>query len=321
MKRIYLDALQREVSVLGFGCASLGSRIGIPQGRRAIDMAIERGVTWFDVAPPYGDGNAEGILGEALRGRRDQIVVCTKFGIGRPNVSLSKRLLRPIARKVVAAVPSIRTTVSRGRQLGQRSPIVAAQITPAVEDSLRRLQSDYIDVLAMHEPTPSEAADDEIHAVLCSLKNRGLVRAISIASTPPAVIAAIDARQKFDFAQFPDTPFDTAAVELRHYLGEHSGVGFVTHGVFGSGAAEKLHLLPEAIKTQIMELLNAYGHPSGQIENALLYFALANNPAGVTITSMFNPSHIERNCAVADANISPEFAIDLRRAIKEAMLS
>eukprot|EP01037_Dinobryon_pediforme_P038078 gene38078-45890_t len=132
MRRIYLAALNREVSVLGFGCASLGSRIAPAEGRRAIDMAIERGVSWFDVAPPYGDGAAEAILGAALAGRRDKVVICTKFGITAPQVSLSKRLLRPVARRIVAAFPGLRGAIRRGRPLGQRPPTDPAGIVASV---------------------------------------------------------------------------------------------------------------------------------------------------------------------------------------------
>ena len=69
---------------LGFGCASLGSHVSEGQGLRALHAAFERGVTWYDVAPPYGDGEAEEILGRFLTGRRDRVVICTKFGVPRP---------------------------------------------------------------------------------------------------------------------------------------------------------------------------------------------------------------------------------------------
>src|SRR5580692_6033576 len=71
-------------SRLGLGCASLGSRIGASAGARALSAAHEAGVTWFDVAPPYGLGDAELLLGEFLRGRRHGVSVTTKVGIAPP---------------------------------------------------------------------------------------------------------------------------------------------------------------------------------------------------------------------------------------------
>ena len=56
MRMVRVPRLDRDVSAIGFGCASLGSRISAADGRRAIARALDLGLTWFDVAPPYGDG-------------------------------------------------------------------------------------------------------------------------------------------------------------------------------------------------------------------------------------------------------------------------
>jgi aryl-alcohol dehydrogenase-like predicted oxidoreductase len=105
---VRVPQLDRDVSAIGFGCASLGSRISAADGQRAIAGVLDLGVSWFDVAPPYGDGNAEALLGQALRGRRQNVVICTKFGIAPPQVPLAARLIRPLARQIVATFPSLR---------------------------------------------------------------------------------------------------------------------------------------------------------------------------------------------------------------------
>ena len=66
------------VSRVGLGCNNFGRRIGLDQARAVVDAAIDEGVTLFDTADSYGD--SEEILGTALDGRRDQVVVATKFG-------------------------------------------------------------------------------------------------------------------------------------------------------------------------------------------------------------------------------------------------
>jgi aryl-alcohol dehydrogenase-like predicted oxidoreductase len=105
VRLVRIPKLDREVSAIGFGCASLGSRISAANGSRAIAHALDLGLTWFDVAPSYGDGQAESLLGSALRGRRDKVVICTKFGIAPAPVPLAARLIRPLARRAVAAFP------------------------------------------------------------------------------------------------------------------------------------------------------------------------------------------------------------------------
>ena len=74
-------------SAIGMGCASLGSRVGRREGLKALARAYDAGITWFDVAPSYGDAEAETILGEFVQGRRDKIRICTKVGIRPPRTT------------------------------------------------------------------------------------------------------------------------------------------------------------------------------------------------------------------------------------------
>ncbi|TCC08045.1 aldo/keto reductase [Kribbella soli] len=114
------------VSVVGLGCLNFGSRMDVDAGRSVVDAAIDLGVTLFDTADIYGpDGGSERVLGEVLKGRRDQVVLATKFG--HPGVDMG---FGPAA----------------GAKGGR------AYIRRAVEGSLRRLGTDYIDLYQIHMP-------------------------------------------------------------------------------------------------------------------------------------------------------------------------
>jgi aryl-alcohol dehydrogenase-like predicted oxidoreductase len=133
------------VSRVGLGCNNFGRRIGLDQARAVVDAAIDEGVTLFDTADSYGD--SEEILGTALDGRRDQVVVATKFGwdVGGAN----------------------------GPDWGARGS--RRYIRRAVERSLRRLRTDWIDLYQLHRPdgvTPME----ETLAALTELVREGKVR-------------------------------------------------------------------------------------------------------------------------------------------------
>ena len=258
MRMVRVPPLDRDVSAIGFGCASLGSRISASDGQRAIGRALDHGVSWFDVAPPYGDGNAEALLGQALRRRRQDVVICTKFGIAPPQVALAARLIRPLARKIVASFPSLRQAASRARPTGARAPIDPAAIEASVTRSLRLLGTDYIDVLAVHEPTVHDATNADIFEVLRRLVDKGLVRALSIAGQPDSIEAAARAGVPIAFAQFPDTPFTDAAARLRTSL-PAPAPPFITHGVFGSGITEAL----AGINTQRRASLTALAERHG----------------------------------------------------------
>nr|MDE0502266.1 aldo/keto reductase [bacterium] len=135
-----------RVSKVGLGCNNFGSRLDKKQTETVVLAALEHGITYFDTADIYGrKGLSEEYLGAALRGRRDQAVVGTKFGM---------EMLNDV-------------------QMGGSARWVAT----AVEDSLRRLGTDYIDLYQMHTPDPSVPIDETLEA-LHRLVEQGKVREI-----------------------------------------------------------------------------------------------------------------------------------------------
>src|ERR1700721_479026 len=113
------------VSVAGLGCNNFGSRLDVEQTRAVVDAAIDAGITLFDTADIYGGGGSEEMRGEVLGARRDQIVLATKFGNERVDMGYG-----PAA----------------GAKGGR------AYIRRAVEQSLRRLRTDYLDLYQLHPP-------------------------------------------------------------------------------------------------------------------------------------------------------------------------
>ena len=101
-------------SVLGFGCAPLMGRAGKRDSLRALATAYEYGITFYDTARSYGYGECEALLGEFLRGKRDRVLVSTKFGIVPAKQNLLKRIAKPVIRGALRAVPSARKLVQKG---------------------------------------------------------------------------------------------------------------------------------------------------------------------------------------------------------------
>ena len=139
-------------SRLGFGCGSVMGRVGREQSRRAIAAALDAGITHFDVARLYGYGEAEGLLGEALRGHRDRVVIASKFGLAPPRAGIALRGLKPLAQKMIAAVPGLRPLVraaigGAGRD-PQRFSVPGARAS--LEASLTALKTDYLDIFFLH---------------------------------------------------------------------------------------------------------------------------------------------------------------------------
>lgn len=299
MRQVFIPSLDRSSSAIGFGCASLGSRISPRSGARALANAFALGVTWYDVAPPYGDGHAEDLLGTFAKGRRDDIIICTKFGIARPRISQRQRLVRPLARVAVKLLPRLRSAIRRVRPAEPRVRIEPHMIQATVEESLRRLGVDHLDVLALHEPSLEEAVDAQIFDEMDRLRQRGLVRALSIAGCPGAIRAAFAAGRRVEFAQFPQADGAGRPADLRRALASDGAPQFITHGVFAPLALGQAPAA-EAASHQLDELARQLSLAPDEAQAArLLYRGLCANPDGVVIASMFQTRHIELNCAVA----------------------
>ncbi|WP_185755422.1 aldo/keto reductase [Micromonospora sp. A202] len=137
------------VSVVGIGCNNFGRKLDLDGTRAVVDAALDAGITLFDTADIYGEpqGGSEELLGQALKGRRDDVVVATKFGMDMNGLN--------------------------GPDFGARGS--RRYIARAVEASLRRLGTDHIDLYQMHEPDPGTPIDETL-AALDDLVRDGKVR-------------------------------------------------------------------------------------------------------------------------------------------------
>lgn len=133
-----------EVSVVGLGCNNFGGRLDAGGTASVLDAAIDAGIDFLDTADIYGGTRSEEFMGHALRGRRDRVVLATKFG-------------SPVDERRRGARPEY--------------------VRQALEDSLRRLQTDRIDLYQLHQPDPTVPIADTLGALDDAVK-AGKVREI-----------------------------------------------------------------------------------------------------------------------------------------------
>ena len=295
MRTVFVSCLDREVSALGFGCASLGSHFSEAQGLRALQAAYDRGVTWYDVAPPYGDGDAEEILGRFLAGRRHRVVICTKFGVPRPVISPMMRFVRPAVRAAARMLRPLRGGMDKAKRLAAKDRLRPEEIESSVTESLRRLKTDYVDVLALHEPSPWDCANEAIARELGRMVRKGYARAVAIAGPAEAVVAGARASDLYRVAQLPDSPFAPAIVRVKAVLGEDTSQFFVTHSVFSAHDLLSRLLIGDGGRLGALASQLAYSPPF-MVSELLLDHAFAANPQGVVLASMFSQAHINMNC-------------------------
>jgi aryl-alcohol dehydrogenase-like predicted oxidoreductase len=174
---VRLDRADVVISRVGFGCASIMRLPWARQRRDLIAAAIDAGLTHFDVARMYGLGAAEAELGRALRGRRNQVTIATKFGLNAGALRWLGRLQAP-ARALLARSTATRTAVRRQRDLFVTPRVYdVAQARRSLDLSLRRLATDHVDILFLHDPRPQDDIGDGMTAFLEEAKAAGKIRA------------------------------------------------------------------------------------------------------------------------------------------------
>ena len=169
-----------------------------------IHRALESGVTLIDTAPAYGQGHSEDVVGRALKGRRESVVIATKVGL------------------------------EWDEHKDVRRNASAARIQKEIEDSLRRLQTEYVDIYQVHWPDPAVPMDETAKAMQ-SLYDAGKIRAVGVSNFSPAQMDEFAKSAKLHTVQPPYNLFERAAEkDVLPYAASH-GLTSLTYGALCRG--------------------------------------------------------------------------------------
>ncbi|WP_136520252.1 MULTISPECIES: aldo/keto reductase [Cellulomonas] len=202
------------VSTAGLGCNTFGATLEPDGVASVVHAALDAGVTFFDTADVYGGtpGQSEELLGAALRGRRDDVVVATKFGMDVQGLN--------------------------GADWGSRAS--RRYVRRAIEGSLRRLGTDHVDLYQLHRPEP-ETPVEETLAALQELVDEGKVRYIGSSNFAPWQVVDADWAARtagttpFVSAQNRYNLLDRGAEAELVPAAEHVGVGILPYVPLASG--------------------------------------------------------------------------------------
>jgi aryl-alcohol dehydrogenase-like predicted oxidoreductase len=177
--------------------------------RRVLDTALDAGINFIDTADMYSDGESEEIVGELLQGRRDEVVLATKFhfqmGEGRNRSGNSRRW-----------------------------------VTRAIDDSLRRLRTDWIDLYQVHRPDPGTDIEETL-SVLSDLMSAGKIRAFGCSTFPPEHVIeahAAAARRRLPSFRTEQSPYSLLARGIETSVlpvCQRSGMGVLTWSPLAGG--------------------------------------------------------------------------------------
>jgi aryl-alcohol dehydrogenase-like predicted oxidoreductase len=210
-----------EVSAIGLGCMSLSGAYGESPddaGIALIHAALERGITLLDTSDMYGFGHNEELVGKAIKGRRDQIILATKFG----NLG------------------------GRGGKVADGRP---EYVLSACEASLKRLGVDVIDLYYQHRVDPTVPVEDTFGA-MAKLVEQGKVRALGISEARPATIRRAHATHPLAAVQNEFSLLYRTEAEETLQTTRELGISFVAYSPLGrglmTGAVENPESLPQS---------------------------------------------------------------------------
>jgi D-threo-aldose 1-dehydrogenase len=258
---------------LGFGTASLHHLPSSRKRQELLAKAHDLGIRHFDTAPAYGHGLAERELGLFLRGRRDECIVVTKYGL--PEAPWIEHA-GPIARELIA----LRAVGARfGAFRSARPPLTPDGLRKAIEASLRRLRIDFIDVHLLHDPELSRIPSlPDLLGAYQRIRDEGKIRAFGVAGSFAPCQAILD---------LTGTPMVLQAPEREWNAGR---IPSITFGAISSGAQR-------------------FGSPRLNSTDAVIALktALARRPRGVVLFATRRPENLAtlaRACSDAGSALS-----------------
>jgi len=292
--------------VLGFGCGSVLGRIGRRASLRAMNIAWDSGITLFDTAPSYGYGEAEAVLGEFLRGKREQVIVSTKFGIAPHKQSPLTRIAVPVARTAMH-LPGVRSLMRRGRNreaaLGQ---FTVAGLRDSLEASLRQLRTDRVDVLFLHGATASAMYQQDLMAELEVQVRAGKVLRAGLYASAEVIAACMAAGSTtLSAMQFGADLFDPVVAGITEQ--NRRGMLLIANHPFGS--EQRVARLKTAlaalssdatVPADLREKLR--GGEWQMVIEALFGIILTGANTHALVFSMMRPDHLRANAKAIENN-------------------
>jgi aryl-alcohol dehydrogenase-like predicted oxidoreductase len=318
-----------KVSEIGFG----GSRIGgvfadkhsSQEALTVLRRALDSGITFYDTSNIYAQGESEALIGTAFRRCREQVILATKGGYCLPAQQNIVKRIKPLVRPIVQALGLKRTQLSSKVSGALSQDFSPAQLTKALEASLKRLQTDFIDLYQLHSPPAPfllSNAFGEALETLEKLKGQGKLRFYGVATELPEDARFCLSASGISSVQLGFGLLDLEALDqgILAAAGEH-GLGIIARGCFGGGllkdGLDGAQLKAATPKWQRILALRSLSKSTGRsLLDIAFQFCRATPAVSVTLLGMRVERHLRENLRYFQARpLSTEEYMALRHSL------
>ena len=296
-----------HVSEIGFGGARIGGLLAQDGGRvtslRTLEAACDAGINFYDTADMYSQGESEILVGKAFRKKRDKVFIATKGGYCLPGRKKLIQLIKPIVKPIVRAIGLRRSAVPAALSGAISQDFSPGHLRKAVEASLRRLQSEYIDLYQIHSPPREELRGTRLQdalGLLVRLKAEGKIREYGIALDSADDAVHCLGMEGIASLQIPFGLMDQEALDGVFEKVSERQYGIITRGCFGGGAlkqslTEKDLRATEPKWERVLQIRRLAEQMQRSPLEAALQFSLSIERISVTILGMRTPQHLAAN--------------------------
>ncbi|MEJ1960428.1 MAG: aldo/keto reductase [Gammaproteobacteria bacterium] len=304
------------VSELGFGCSALGGGLFGPDTRGASDLVarcLDAGVTFFDTSDTYSLGNSEKILGRAIRGQRARLVIATKGGGTWSPMDKALLRSRPLLRPFRKALGGARRSIKLAHARRKHYDYSPEHIVRAVEGSLRRLGTDYIDLYQLYNPTVQDLLEFESSEVLDRLKAAGKILHYGVTVYELKDAFAALHHPSIESIQLSMSLVDQSGCGEFLALARSHGVGVIAASALGEGlltntvgvtkADESTHHTAQQLEMRKARAAAAvkWVRPDRTLAQTALRFALALDGVSLALSSAVSLSQLDENLAAVES--------------------
>lgn len=281
---------------LGFGCSNLLGDKTRTEGLTLLHAAYDAGIRHFDVARYYGYGEAEDMVGEFAAARREEITITTKFGLQPLTVASAMQGPMQLARKLVRSFPPLRKLVQRNvHSLVKSGQFDLATARSSLDTSLKKLRTEYIDLLLLHEPKV-EDCNDELLLFLENARRDGKIRGFGVGGDFNNLKALVERWPSFTtYAQFENS---LVAQNLRTFeaIRPSTSLLTLTYGAFSAVDPIKQRIAADAhFAERSTQLLQVDLRNSSITAGVILRHALWRNTGGIVLFRSASSERIKAN--------------------------